>query len=133
MQVLEGAVVFADRAETKALSRKRIARLLPRSASEGGQANCVCGGAAMEQQFSVWPLPPEGGTTNGRRPGEKPFVVPASAGPNNPFQAILRIAALRKGRCAAWGILEEETRLFGYGVRWKAPSVTCRWAGRSRK
>ena len=55
------------------------------------------------QQFSLWPLPPEGGTTNGRRPGENPFVVPASAGPNNPFQAILRIAESAVGRLASVG------------------------------
>ncbi len=50
-------------------------------------------GCRGRRQFSVWPLPPEGGTTNGRKPGEKPFVVHASAGPKNPLRAILRIAA----------------------------------------
>ncbi len=48
--------------------------------------------AKRSQQFSLWPLPPEGGTTNGRKPGGKPFVVPASAGPKDPFRAIMRIA-----------------------------------------
>ncbi len=51
--------------------------------------------AVNAQQFSLWPLPPEGGTTNGRRLGEKRFVVPASAGPKAWFRAILRIAGQR--------------------------------------
>ncbi len=35
------------------------------------------GKRGTKQQFSLWPLPPKGGTTNGREPGGKPLIEQA--------------------------------------------------------
>ncbi len=59
-------------------------RTLP---AQAGTLTCCL----ASQQFSVWLLPPEGGTTNGR----KPFVVPASEGQKNLFGVILTITVER--------------------------------------